>query len=109
MPMDEYVPEGEQPVYTILPIRPPRNGDYRFTLGSQRETFLNGEWIPSEPAQHIPRRGSDVEAWIKARRDSFQIGHHSWYALDELLDDYREKADQGLMLADDHTDPDVTP
>lgn len=47
---------------------------------------------------HSPRRGSDVEAWLKAERDKYQERTEAWYALDELLDDYRLRADTGRGL-----------
>lgn len=51
------------------------------------------------PEAHVPHRGSDVEAYIKARRDSFmQLEDAEWFALDDLLDDYRYRADLGLDL-----------
>ena len=54
---------------------------------------------------HEPRRGSDVEAWIKRARESQRAGHSlqsrtgAWYVLDDLLDDYREHADTGTPLS----------
>lgn len=47
---------------------------------------------------HIPQRGSDVEEWIKARRDVWSPDSQSWQALDDLLDDYRLHADTGSPL-----------
>jgi hypothetical protein len=47
---------------------------------------------------HHPRRGDQVEAWIKARRDEWDYDTHSWRALNDLLDDYRDAADFGLSL-----------
>lgn len=49
-------------------------------------------------AAHRPRRGSDVEAWIKETRDSHNYHDDTWHALDALLDDYRLKADVGASL-----------
>jgi hypothetical protein len=49
-----------------------------------------------------PRRGDEVEAWIKRYRDTHgdpADGYQSaWYALDDLLDDYRDHADTGTPL-----------
>ena len=61
------------------------------------------------PFPHMPHRGSDVEKWIKARRDAEmrQYGSHvspptpAWHAYDDLLDEYRLRADTGLMLGED--------
>jgi hypothetical protein len=56
-------------------------------------------------ADHTPRRGSDVEAWIKAHRDHWllQTRQHAgeYVALDNLLEEYRLRADTGLSLSDD--------
>lgn len=58
-------------------------------------------------SQHQPRRGSDVEAFIKAERDKYEAAEHfgpdvrrdaAYFALDELLDLYRLKADLGYLL-----------
>lgn len=49
-----------------------------------------------------PRRGDEVERWIKRARDSCfsAIGAGpGWYALDDLLDDYRLHADVGAALS----------
>ena len=52
---------------------------------------------------HQPRRGSDVEAFIKAARDRYLDcdGQRTgvWHALDDLLDRYREHADTGTPLS----------
>lgn len=46
---------------------------------------------------HHPHRGDQVEAWIKERRDSV-VDRTKWFALDDLLDEYRLAADTGLSL-----------
>lgn len=57
--------------------------------------------ITPESSPHLPRRGSEVEAYIKAFRDRY-IGVKGpldpWNLLDNLLDDYRLRADTGLTL-----------
>jgi hypothetical protein len=50
---------------------------------------------------HTPRRGSDVEAYIRGFRDMYPKGTPWWATLDELLDDYRLRADTGLSLGVD--------
>jgi hypothetical protein len=54
---------------------------------------------------HQPRRGSDVEAWLMAKRDE---QHHyygpEWHVIDQLLDEYRLRADIGLMLSEEMDD-----
>lgn len=45
-----------------------------------------------------PRRGDEVEAWIKRRRDEFDHVSTGWIIHDEMLDDYREHADTGTPL-----------
>jgi hypothetical protein len=54
-----------------------------------------------------PMRGDDVEAWIRRRRD--EHSHHglAWFALDDLLDDYRLHSDTGTALAQEA--PDMVP
>ena len=59
--------------------------------------------VPFEESDHEPERGSEVEQWIKHRRDSFGAtdgGENppEWRALDDLLDSYREMADAGLSI-----------
>lgn len=51
---------------------------------------------------HYPRRGDQVEAWIKDRRDEHK-SRSDWgdtvaEALDNLLDEYRLAADTGQSL-----------
>jgi len=56
---------------------------------------------------HEPHRGSDVEAWIKRTRDKYSrywpdnLDYHSWTVLDQMLDDYRLRADTGRSMAGD--------
>jgi len=51
---------------------------------------------------HTPKRGSDVERYIKSERDSYDesLEPMCWEALDNLLDDYQIRADLGLELND---------
>lgn len=51
-----------------------------------------------KPAPHVPRRGSNVEAWLKHCRDQYEPNTEPWRQLDELLDDYRLRADTGTDL-----------
>jgi hypothetical protein len=48
---------------------------------------------PATPApiaqEHQPRRGDEVDAFIKTARDKYDYQSPQWYALDDLLDDYR--------------------
>jgi hypothetical protein len=53
--------------------------------------------------RHQPRRGSDVELWLKSHRDEYErwgvgISSFAWYAIDMVLDDYRLRADTGSTL-----------
>lgn len=58
------------------------------------------------PAFH-PRRGDEVEAWLKRRRDAYdkdsphQPYRGAWTALDDALDNYRLHADTGTPLSRD--------
>jgi hypothetical protein len=48
-----------------------------------------------------PARGDHVETWLKGQRDALEDGYGrlpAWYALDDLLDDYRLHADTGTPL-----------
>ena len=49
---------------------------------------------------HQPKRGDDVEAWIKNTRDKYDrfSCRWEWTSLDDLLDDYRLHADAGVPL-----------
>jgi hypothetical protein len=54
---------------------------------------------------HRPHRGSDVEAWLKAKRDEHRTGgryeQDPFDTIDALLDDYRLHADTGVLLDGD--------
>lgn len=43
--------------------------------------------------EHMPKRGDEIEAWIKLKRDEYVVGTEEWWTMDELLDDYRLHAD----------------
>lgn len=46
-----------------------------------------------------PRRGDQVETWLKAQRDEYEVeSSEQWKALNELLDTYRLHADTGTPL-----------
>jgi hypothetical protein len=49
---------------------------------------------------HWPKRGDEVEEWLKKRRDEIKGSHpmEAWTAIDEMLDDYRLAADTGQTL-----------
>lgn len=57
---------------------------------------------PGYDLPSLPRRGDDVETWLKAQRDQHVDAYDSpspeWYALDRALDDYRLHADTGTAL-----------
>jgi hypothetical protein len=53
----------------------------------------------SRTPSHLPHRGSDVEFWILNTRNE-TVNSAKWTALDDLLDDYRLRADYGLTLSD---------
>lgn len=51
---------------------------------------------------HVPHRGSNVEAWLKRYRDQFSRSNGSvWNIIDDLLDNYREHGDTGTPLSED--------
>ena len=54
---------------------------------------------------HQPKRGDEVEAWLKAQRDVYaeskdwdEHAYSAWNALDNTLDEYRLRADTGASL-----------
>jgi hypothetical protein len=52
---------------------------------------------------HVPVRGSKVEAYIKRHRDQFDrsgplLTRARWQALDDMIDDYRLRSDCGVPL-----------
>lgn len=51
--------------------------------------------------EHRPTRGSEVEKWIENTRDHYGPGGPRFDALDELLFDYRQRADYGVDLMDE--------
>lgn len=51
---------------------------------------------------HQPKRGDEVEAWIKSKRDDWEDASELVYgALDDLLDEYRLHADTGIPLTEE--------
>lgn len=52
-----------------------------------------------------PRRGDKVERYIKRWRDKLPDHSARWYAVDDLLDDYRLHADTGTPLKYDVPEP----
>lgn len=58
---------------------------------------------------HVPYRGSNVEAWLKRYRDQFAekggdgtrrpMTSPEWGVINDLLDDYREHSDTGTSLS----------
>jgi hypothetical protein len=51
---------------------------------------------------HQPNRDCDVARWLKAKRDAHfaKFENEAYWAIDELLDEYRARADYGLTLDD---------
>jgi hypothetical protein len=45
-----------------------------------------------------PRRGDEVEYWVKRCRDAHHPGDARWHAFDDMLDEYRLLADTGCPL-----------
>jgi hypothetical protein len=56
------------------------------------------------PAGHQPRRGDEVEAWLKAERDEYAHGGLTWSAISNLIDAYRMHADASVPLGRDVSD-----
>jgi len=59
--------------------------------------------------KRVPYRGSDVEVWLKRKRDEYALpdgtpgDYEAWTAMNDALDDYRLHADTGTPL--DSTEP----
>lgn len=53
----------------------------------------------TEQAGHRPRRGDEVEAWLRNWRE--QVAAKGWITIDAMLDDYRFHADTGTPLNGD--------
>jgi len=47
---------------------------------------------------HYPKRGDEVEWWLKDFRNQFDKESPPWMAIDMLLDDYRLRSDVGANL-----------
>lgn len=67
-------------------------------------------WSLQEAIKADARRGDPVAEWLKRKRDQHDgpnSGHidEAWYAIDALLDDYREHADTGTPLSRDVQGP----
>jgi hypothetical protein len=65
-----------------------------------------GHWhwdddTPRVRLPHHPMRDDDVAKWLKAKRDSWGENSFSYTAIDELLDEYRARADYGFTLDHD--------
>lgn len=54
--------------------------------------------VDAEP--YIPKRGDEIEAWVKNERDQYDEHTGPWGSLDGLLDDYRFRANTGTPLTE---------
>lgn len=62
--------------------------------------------VPAAMLSHVPRRDSDVAAWIKRHRDDGLYPEGvAWHVIDSLLEDYRLHADTGTPLSQDVQGP----
>lgn len=50
---------------------------------------------------HQPKRGDDVARWLKRLRDSHNRYSEDWPAIDDILEEYRARADYGFTLDED--------
>jgi hypothetical protein len=94
----------EQEAHPLLILRTPTDAEAE-ALGQALDREMRYARITVAPEgmyqveQHRPRRGSDVEAWLKRRRDEWvPRGSEVHRALDGLLDEYRRRADYALPL-----------
>lgn len=69
------------------------------TLQKSGYTLLRD--TPSEPGKPLPvappRRGDEIEAWIRHWRESYRYTDesHAFWAIDGMLDEWRQLADTG--------------
>lgn len=84
---------------------------YQLAAEAAANFFQPGpKWSGPNVSEHLPRRDSDVEAWIKAARDRIQESTPlgavmvGWEQLNDLLDEYRLRADTGKRLSDELED-----
>jgi len=82
-------------------------GAMRRTPSDVVQVFNGKDWIDvnlfagdESASAHWPKRGSDVEAWLTAQRDLYELGSREWVSLDQSLDEYRFRTDHGLRLSD---------
>ena len=82
-------------------------GAMRRTPSNVVQVFNGKEWIDVDlfardesASAHWPKRGSDVEVWLMAQRDLYELGSREWVSLDQSLDEYRLRADHGRKLSD---------
>lgn len=76
-------------------------------VGMQPVTdVLQGRSGMSFSVPHQPKRDDDVARWLRAKRERF-MSHdltaadmRSWTVIDDLLNEYRARADYGLTLDD---------
>lgn len=46
----------------------------------------------------MPHRDDEVAVWLKAQRDEWYQSRDAYFVLDQMLDEYRLRADLGLSL-----------
>lgn len=66
----------------------------------QETTMGTSEWLETQQ-QALPRRGDDVEQWLKRERDLCARDNEQWHCLDFMLEDYRLHADTGTPLSEE--------
>ncbi|MFI7042633.1 hypothetical protein ACIBI0_38650 [Microbispora rosea] len=66
----------------------------------EAQAALQATQTPTDqpPAQHLPRRGDAVERWLEATRDLTGAGPGWVRVLNQVLEDYRHRADAGVAL-----------
>lgn len=57
------------------------------------------------PSVFRPKRCDDLSVWLKKQRDSYRYQTVEWRLLDELLNEYRERADRGISLLEEFPEP----
>ena len=91
---DTVCPEGED-----CRDRPLHAASMPLCYGGTMRRFLDR----LDEITHLPRRGSDVEAWLRQQREACASwgDRQGFLLLDNLLDQYRLRADLGLTLAEE--------
>lgn len=106
LPFDETIRAA---IAAALAVQPAESMDDESDPARWNPSFGAVRLAAGDPgSQHEPRRGSDVETWLKRWRDQISdrpvpAARIAGLVIDDMLDDYRLHADTGTPL--DSTEP----